>query len=152
MHRAGSTATKRPSCAAAAYAQNPHHPTSSENRRASQHAFDRFRQELNIDRPHEVLDRQPPASRSASSPRQLSAKPPPLEYPDRFEGRYVSANGGIRWNRQWVHVSICCAGEDVGLEEIDHGVWNVDFGALKLDRLLERHRRIEDAYGRLTRH
>jgi hypothetical protein len=22
---------------------------------------------------------------------------PPLEYPDRFEVRYVSANGGIRW-------------------------------------------------------
>jgi hypothetical protein len=36
-------------------------------------------------------------------------------------------------------------------EEIDDGIWNVYFGPLKLGRLLERHMRIEDAYGRLTR-
>ncbi len=66
--------------------------------------------------------------------------------------RYVSANGGIRWNSQWVCVSTVCAGEYVGLEEIDNGIWNVYFGALKLGRLLERHMQIEDAYGRLKRH
>jgi hypothetical protein len=77
---------------------------------------------------------------------------PSLEYPDRFEVRYVSANGGIRWNKDWVNVSITCVGEYVGLEEIDDGIWNVYFGALKLGRLLERHRRIEDAFGRLKRH
>ena len=59
-------------------------------------------------------------------------KLPPLEYPDRFEVRYVSANGGIRWNKRWVNVSITCMGEYVGLEEIDDGVWNVYFGPLKL--------------------
>ena len=32
------------------------------------------------------------------SPREMPNKLPPLEYPDRFEVRYVSANGGIRWN------------------------------------------------------
>lgn len=73
-------------------------------------------------------------------------------YPDRFEVRYVSYNGGIRWNRDWVNVSIVRAGEYIGLEEIDDGVWNVYFGALKLGHLLERHLRIEDAYGRLKRH
>jgi putative transposase len=51
-----------------------------------------------------------------------------------------------------VNVSITCAGEYVGLEEIDEGVWNVYFAALKLGRLLERHMRIEDAFGRLKRH
>ena len=44
-----------------------------------------------------------------------------------------------------------CAGDYVGLEEIDDGVWNIYFGPLKLGRFLERHRRIEDAYGRLVR-
>ena len=78
-------------------------------------------------------------------------KIPPLEYPDRFEVRYVSANGGIRWEKDWVNVSTVCAGNYVGLEEIDDGVWNVYFGPLKLGRFLERHRRIEDAYGRLLR-
>jgi putative transposase len=121
-------------------------------RRAQQHRFDRFRQEFNLERPHEALDMQTPASRYEPSPRQMPHKLPPLEYPDRFEVRYVSANGGIRWNRQWVNVSITCAGEYIGLEEIDDGVWNVYFGPLKLGRLLERHLRIEDAYGRLKRH
>jgi transposase InsO family protein len=35
-----------------------------------------------------------------SSPRKMPNKLPPLEYPGRFEVRYVSANGGIRWNHQ----------------------------------------------------
>jgi putative transposase len=51
-----------------------------------------------------------------------------------------------------VNVSIVCAGEYVGPEEIDEGIWNVYFGPLKLGRLLERHMRIEDAYGRLKRY
>ena len=76
----------------------------------------------------------------------------PLDYPDRFEVRYVSANGSIHWNWDWVNVSIVCAGEYVGLEEIGDGIWNVYFGPLKLGRLHERHMRIEDEYGRLTRH
>ena len=81
----------------------------------------------------------------------MPTKIPPLEYPDRLEVRYVSANGGIRWNKQWVNVSTVCAGEHVGLEEIDDGIWNVYFGPLKLGSLLERHMRIEDAFGRLKR-
>ena len=39
-----------------------------------------------------------------------------------------------------------------GLSCIDDGVWNVYFGPLKLGRLLEKHMRIEDAFGRLIRH
>jgi hypothetical protein len=64
-----------------------------------------------------------------------------------LRSRYVSANGGIRWNRRWVNVSTVCIGEYVGLEEVDDGIWNVYFGPLKLGRLLEQHMRIEDAYG-----
>jgi hypothetical protein len=72
---------------------------------------------------------------------------------DRFEVRYVSGNGGIRWkNRHWVNVSAVCIGEYVGLEEIDNGIWTVYFGPLKLGRLDERHMRIEDQYGQLKRH
>jgi hypothetical protein len=77
---------------------------------------------------------------------------PRLEYPDRFEVRDVSANGGIRWNHPWVNVSHTGIGAYGGLEDIDDGIWHVDFGPLTLGRLLERHLRIEDVYGRLTRH
>lgn len=119
--------------------------------RGQQRKFDRFRQEFNNDRPHEALDMETPADRYECSSRPMPDRLPPLEYPDRFEVRYVSANGGIRWNNEHVPVSITCVGEYVGLEEIDDGIWDVYFGPLKLGRLLERERRIEDQYGRLKR-
>jgi transposase InsO family protein len=121
------------------------------NLAAQQRKFNRFREEFNHERPHEALDQQTPASCYSASPRPMPSKLPPLEYPDRFEVRYVSANGGIRWKRDWVNVSMVCVGEYVGLEEIDDGIWNVYFGPLKLGRLLERHMRIEDQFGRLQR-
>jgi putative transposase len=119
---------------------------------AQQRKFDHFRHEYNHERPHEALDMQTPASVYEPSPRAMPDKLLPLEYPDRYEVRLVSKNGGIRWHHDWVNVSITCAGEYVGLEEIDDGIWNVYFGKLKLGRLLEKHMRIEDAYGRLIRH
>ena len=118
---------------------------------AQQRKFNAFREEFNHERPHEALDMQTPACLYQPSAREMPNKIPPLEYPDRFEVRYVSANGGIRWKRDWVNVSIVCVGEYVGLEEIDDGVWNVYFGPLKLGRLNERHMKIEDEYGRLNR-
>jgi putative transposase len=66
--------------------------------------------------------------------------------------RYVSANGGIRWNHGWVNVSTVCIGEYVGLEEIDNGIWTVYFGPLKLGRFDERRMRIENQYGLFKRH
>jgi len=137
MHRTLKAETTRPAAAAL---------------RSQQVKFDRFRREYNEVRPHEALEFKTPAHVYQTSPRAMPAKLPPLEYPDRFEVRYVSANGGIRWNCAWVNVSTVCIGEYVGLEEIDDGVWNVYFGSLKLGRLLERQMKIEDAYGRLYRH
>ena len=118
---------------------------------AQQRKFNAFREEFNNERPHEALDQQTPAALYQPSTREMPEKLPPFEYPDRFELRYVSANGGIRWGRDWVNVSTVCIGEYVGLEEIDDGLWNVYFGPLKLGRLNERHMRIEDQYGRLKR-
>ena len=119
--------------------------------RAQQRRFNTFRAEFNDERPHEALDMHTPAFFYQHSALEMPARIARLEYPDRFETRYVSANGGIRWHNHWVCVSTVCAGEYVGLEEIDDGVWNVYFGALRLGRFLERHLRIEDAYGRLKR-
>jgi putative transposase len=119
---------------------------------AQQRKFNAFIDEFNNERPHEALDQATPASCYKPSPRQMPAKVPALEYPDRFEKRLVSRNGGIRWNHAWVNVSVCCAEEYVGLEEIDDGIWDVYFGPLKLGRFHERHMRIEDANGRLLRH
>jgi transposase InsO family protein len=122
------------------------------NLAAQQRKFNRFIDEFNNERPHEALDQQTPAACYERSTREMPTKIKPFEYPDRFEVRYVSGNGGIRWNRDWVNVSTVCIGEYVGLEEIDNGIWIVYFGPLKLGRLDERHMRIEDQYGQLKRH
>jgi putative transposase len=119
---------------------------------AQQRRFNIVRTEFNDERPHEALDQQTPAACYRVSPRPMPDRLPPLEYPDRFEVRDVSANGGIRWNARWGDVSIVGVGEYVGLEEIADGIWNVYFGPLRLGRLHERHLRIEAAYGRLHRH
>ena len=120
--------------------------------RSQQRSFDRFRREYNEERPHEAIGMQTPSALYAPSPRPYPERLPRLEYPQHFETRYVSKNGGIRWRSGWVNVSITCAGEYVGLEEIDDGRWDVYFGPLKLGRLLEREMRIADAYGKLWRH
>jgi hypothetical protein len=119
--------------------------------RSQQRKFDEFQQEYNHERPHESLGMKPPATAYQKARRQMPTKLPDLEYPAHYERRYVSGNGGIRWNGDWVNVSSVCIGHDVGLEEIDDGLWNVYFGNFRLGRFHERHMRIEDIYGRLIR-
>ncbi len=86
---------------------------------------------------------QTPASLYCASPRPMPDRLAPIEYPDHYEVRYVSANGGIRWNCAWVNVSTTCAGEYVGLEEIDDGIWNVFFGPLQAFWTATRNDRCE---------
>jgi hypothetical protein len=81
----------------------------------------------------------------------MPAVPPPLVYPAHFETRLVSKNSGIRWRDKWVAVSTTCAGLYVGMEEIDHGLWDVYLGPVKLGRLFEKTLRIEAHLGRLKR-
>ena len=121
------------------------------NAAAQQKKLNHFRQEYNEVRPHEALEMGTPAQWHQTSPRQMPSKLPEMIYPDRFEVRYVSANGGIRWRKQWVNVSSALVGQHVALEAVDDGLWDVYFGVMKLGRLHERHMRIEDHMGRFRR-
>ena len=121
------------------------------NLAGQQRLFDRFIWEYNQIRPHEGIELLTPASIYKASSRLLPKEMPPLVYPAHFETRLVSKNSGIRWNSQWVAVSHTCAGLHVGLEEVDHGLWDVYLGPVKLGRLLEESLRIEDHLGRLKR-
>ena len=123
----------------------------SGNLQAQQVRFNRFRQEYNDERPHEALDQDTPASVYRSSPRALPRTLAPLEYPGHFEVRLVSRNSGIRWKKHWVCVTHTLAGEYVGLEEVNDGLWDVYFGPVKLGRMNERILRIEDPKGRMVR-
>jgi putative transposase len=113
--------------------------------------FNSFKREYNHVRPHEGIELETPASLYKASSRRLRQELPALVYPAHYETRLVSKNSGIRWNHRWVAVSHTCAGLQVGLEEVDHGLWDVYLGPVKLGRLLEESFRIEDHLGRLRR-
>jgi putative transposase len=136
MHRTLKAETTRP-------------PASNLNQQ--QGLFNRFVREYNEIRPHEGIKLHTPASLYEASRRVLPKEIPPLVYPAHFETRLVSKNSGSRWNSQWVAVSHTCAGLHVGLEQVDHGLWDVYLGPVKLGRLLEESLRIEDHLGRLVR-
>ena len=116
-----------------------------------QRVFNRFRREYNEVRPHEGIELKTPATLYETSARHLPKEVPELVYPAHFETRLVSKNSGMRWNSRWVAVSQTCAGLYVGLEQVDHGLWDVYLGPVKLGRLLEEKLRIEDHLGRLKR-
>jgi hypothetical protein len=114
-------------------------------RRAHQRTCNPVRAAFTHERPHEALDRRPPAACDAPSPRTMPPTRPPLADPARFEVRDVSANGGIRWTPQGVNVAHVCVGADVGLEDIAEGIWHSDFGPRTLGRFRERPMRLEEA-------
>lgn len=136
MHRTLKAETTRPPAA---------------NLQAQQVRFNQFRREYNEARPHEALDQDTPASRYQPSRRALPTRLPSIEYPGHFEVRLVSRNSGIRWKKHWVCVTHTLAGEYVGLEEVDDGLWDVYFGPVKLGRMDERRLQIEDHKGRWAR-
>jgi putative transposase len=116
-----------------------------------QRAFDAFRRRYNDVRPHEALADATPASGYVPSPRPYRRTLEPLVYPGHYERRLVSRNGGIRWNRRWVNASHLLAELEIGLEEIDDGLWNVYFGPVWLGRLHEAVGRIIDQLDRPRR-
>lgn len=122
MHRTLKAETTRPPAA---------------NARTQQRLFDSFREEFNNQRPHEGLENKTPASAYRPSPRPYPERLPPLEYPGHFEVRRVSRNGGIRWKKGWVNISTSILEQNVGLEEVDDGVWSLYFGSLLLGRFHE---------------
>jgi len=118
---------------------------------AQQRAMNHFRSEYNVIRPHEGIGLETPASLYRPSPRAMPDRLPAIEYPAHLEERLVSENGGIRWNSRWVCVSHVLAGEIVGLEPIDDGMWDVYFGPINLGRFDQRTMRITDRLGRNRR-
>jgi putative transposase len=118
---------------------------------AQQRRFDTFRRTFNEVRPHEALDQRRPATLYAPSDRLYVPRLRPITYPEHFEIRRVSTNGGIRWNKRWVNVSHILATLPVGLEPLASGTWNVFFGPVHLGWLDERDYRIHDRRGRSER-
>jgi putative transposase len=106
--------------------------------RLQQARFDRFRVDFNEVRPHEALEMRPPAARFNASTRTLPAKLPEPAYPGHAEIRRVHERGTIKFRSGIIGLSTTLGGETVALEEVDDGIWNVQFYHLLLGRLDER--------------
>jgi transposase InsO family protein len=104
--------------------------------------FDDFVREYNEIRPHEGIDQQRPSDLWIPSPRSYPERLKDPEYPGYFEVRRVRSGGEIKFKSRMQFVSQALAGQLIGLEPIDDGVWSVIFCQTLLGRLDERTRRI----------
>ena len=123
MHRTLKAATARP-------------PAS--HQRAQQRRFDAFRREYNEVRPHQALGGQTPATLWQPSARPYPSRIPKPQYPGHFEKRLVSNAGCFRFKKQVVFLSQALKQEWIGLEEVEDGIWSVQFYDVLLARLDER--------------
>ncbi len=110
---------------------------------AQQRRFDAFRQHYNHVRPHESLGQVVPAAVYRPSPRSLPARLPAVEYPGHLEVRRIS-EGAFSWHSRLVFVSRALAGEYIGLEEVDDGLWAIYFCHQPIGRFDERTRTLTE--------
>jgi putative transposase len=108
--------------------------------RAQQRRFHAFCQEYNHERPHEALGYDTPASRYEPSLRAYPRHLPEPEYPGHFHVERAYPNGVISFRGTQWYLSLCLAGELVGLEAVDDDRWAVHFGPMPLGVLDMRQR------------
>jgi transposase InsO family protein len=105
---------------------------------AQQRAFDTFRQEYNEVRPHATLHGHTPASIYRSSPRPYPRRLPPVEYPGHYLVKRITSGGTFRFGRRLLFLATPLEGYDVGLDEVEDGVWSIYFCQVLIARFDER--------------
>lgn len=118
------------------------------NMAAQQRAFDAFRDEYNEERPHEALGGSTPSQIYMPSMRDFPERLPEIEYEASWESRQVRPSGQMKWKGQSVYVSTALAGERIGLEPVEDGIWMTHFAKHPLGIFDERTGRIEALRGR----
>jgi transposase InsO family protein len=101
----------------------------------AQAAFDRWRSGYNLERPHEALGFEVPASRYAPSPRPYPSVLPPIEYEVDFQVRRVQDNGRVKLKGQRFFVGHAFRGEPVGLLQVGDSVWDVYYCHQRIARI-----------------
>lgn len=109
---------------------------------AQQGRFDAFRSEFNAERPHQALDYDTPGDHYRASTRTMPARIPKPEYPGHCQVRLISSNGYFKFRSDNIFLSNALAGEHIGLEEVDDGIWSLYFYQTLLARFDERNRTI----------
>ncbi|HSO22670.1 MAG TPA: IS481 family transposase [Chondromyces sp.] len=108
------------------------------NHPAQQACYDVFRHEFNYERPHQALGQKRPSEVWNPSPRPFPERIPDPQYPKHFLRRRVHKTGNIKFQNQYLFLSLALAREEIGLEEIEHGIWSVYFYNILLGRFDER--------------
>jgi len=83
-----------------------------------QREFDRFRDRYNLERPHDALALDTPASRYRPSPIPFPETLPPIEYPAELEVRKVQSGGRLSYHGREFRVSHALRGLPVALRPV----------------------------------
>jgi transposase InsO family protein len=103
---------------------------------ACQRAFNRWRDQYNLIRPHEALGQKPPISRYTASARPFPAIVPPVEYDEDDDVRKVRQHGQLCFKGRDFFVGEGLTGEWVAVRPTDEdGVFKVIFCHREISRL-----------------
>jgi putative transposase len=103
--------------------------------RAQQNRFNVFREEFNHVRPHQALGGKTPASRVRPFPGTMPRRFVDFEYPIDAHVRRVRSNGEIKWASGKIFLSEVLIGELIALVELDHGLFAIYFGPVRIGTL-----------------
>jgi putative transposase len=106
--------------------------------RAQQRRFDAFRRRYNDERPHEGIGDRTPTSLWTPSIRVYPERITPPRYPAHLEVRRISTAGTFRLHAQQPFLTKTLTGEDIGLEEVGDGIWNIVYYRTLLGKIDER--------------
>lgn len=97
----------------------------------TQAAFDRWRTVYNVDRPHEALDQNVPASRYRPSPRAMPEQLPAVAYDEaEIVRRVPTGNDYVRFKGGHWKVPQAFRGEPVAIRPLDRdGLYGIFFAA-----------------------
>jgi transposase InsO family protein len=112
------------------------------NRRAQQRRFEAFRRRYNDERPHEGIGDRTPTSLWIPSERAYPERIVPPEYPAHMDVRRVSTAGTFRLHAQQPFLAKTLSGEEIGLEEVGDGIWNIVYYRTLLGKIDERSLRM----------
>ena len=113
-----------------------------ENLVAQQEVFDRFMKVYNEERPHEGIDNKYPSELYKPSVREFEP-PKPLYHPFHDQTITVTQCGRICSHGMKVSLSRAFAGQEVGIKELEDGIWIVSFLDYDLGYFDDKSKKVE---------
>ena len=107
-----------------------------------QEIFDKFVDSFNAERPHQALEMKFPSELYKPSRRHYKGLGE-LDYPFHDQTLTVTCCGRVCVNRKKVHLSSVLAGQNVGIKEVEDGIWLVSFMDYDLGYFDEENKRLE---------